>query len=146
MDPRVKTSSEALHQQFMLADEAYKGRQLAMARFGRIQALRATIAATIPRVIEGKAKTLHDLDARAAALAGLQRRGRGGAAAPAGDQRSFSQLQNDYAGIFGVLEEADMPPTAQVQAALQATAVAAKSTEAEWEKLQKDIINIIGHE
>jgi photosystem II stability/assembly factor-like uncharacterized protein len=146
MDPRVKTSAETLRRQFTLADEAYRGRQRAMAQVGRIRALRASIAATAPRVSEGKAKMLQELDARAAALEGLQRRGRGGMAASAGDHRSYAQLQNDYAGIFGVLEEADLPPTSQAQAALQATAAAAKVTEAEWEKLHKDIINIIGHE
>lgn len=142
MDPRVKTPLPALQQQFALAAEAYKGRQHTMEIYGSIQALRARIAAVAPAVNSDLATALHGLDARAAALEGAARRGRGGAPPTAGEHKSFSQLQNDYSGIFTILEEADLAPTVQVQTALQATTAAARIAEADWAQLQKDVIKL----
>jgi hypothetical protein len=142
MDPRVKTSPAALQQQFTLSMEAYEGRKHAMDAYSHLQMLRAAIAAAIPKVSGDLATSLHELDGKAALLAGLPRRGRGGAPAAAGDQRPFSQLQNDFAGIFGILEGADLPPTMQVQTALQTVMSGARATEAGWSLLQKEITNL----
>jgi hypothetical protein len=142
MDPRVKTSPAILQQQLTLSMEAYEGRKRAMEGYDHIQALRAAIAAAMPKVSGDLARALHELDGKAAVLAGLPRRGRGGAPAAASQQKPFSQLQNDYAGLFGILEGADLPPTMQVQTALQTVQSNARATQALWDSLQKDIINL----
>ncbi len=142
MDPRVKTSPAILQQQLTLSMEAYEGRKRAMEGYDHVQALRAAIAAAMPRVSGDLARALHELDGKAAMLAGVPRRGRGGAPAAAGQQKPFSQLQNDYAGLFGILEGADVPPTMQVQTALQTVQTNARATQALWDSLQKDISNL----
>jgi len=129
MDPRVKTPLAALQQQHDLAMQAYHGREQAMAFFEKAHALRAKVA--------GNAA----LEGQLAVLEGSGRRGRGGAgAATAGSGiRSFSQLANDFAGIFTILEEADTPPTEQTISDLQATIKAAAATNAAWQQLKKQV-------
>jgi hypothetical protein len=142
MDPRVKTSPAILQQQFTLSMEAYEGRKRAMEGYDHVQALRAAIATATPKVSGDLAKALHELDGKAAMLAGVPRRGRGGRPAAAGEQKPFSQLQNDYAGVFGILEGADLPPTMQVQTALQTIQSNTRATQAGWDSLQKEISNL----
>ncbi|WP_431215797.1 hypothetical protein ACQ86N_14730 [Puia sp. P3] len=128
MDPRVKTPLAALQQQHDLALQAYHGREQAMASMEKAHALRAKVA--------GNAA----LEAQLAALEGSGgRRGRGGAAPAGNGVHSFSQLANDFAGIFGILEEADMPPTEQTISDLQTTIKAAAATNAAWQQLQKQV-------
>lgn len=139
MDPRVKTSAAALQQQFTLSLEAYEGRKRAMAAYDSLQVLRGMIAAALPKAGEDQAKKLHELDGKAAMLAGVPRRGRGGLAAAGSELKSFAQLQNDYAGIFGILDGADVAPTMQVQTALQNTRSAFRATDAVLAGLQKEL-------
>jgi hypothetical protein len=142
MDPRVKTALPDLQLQFRLAWSAYKGRERAMASLDKVQTLRAAIARVMPKANGDLPTKLRNLDAKMAALAEQTRRGRGGSMALAGDHKSFYALENDYAGIFGILEETDMPPTMQTQTALQTTDAAAKVAEASWTQLQSDITNL----
>jgi len=141
MDPRVKTPAAALALQHSLAMEAYTGRQDAMKAIEKLHRLRAGIASALPSASGDRLTALQQLDTRAAALEGNARRGRGAPAAAADNgPKSYSQLQNDYAGCFGILEEADMEPTVQVQTSLRETAAAAKTTAAAFDKLQKDAL------
>lgn len=141
MDPRVKTPLLALQQQHDLAVEAYKGRESAMAAFDQIHVLRAKLAKSLSA--GSPAAGLQELDTKLAALEGTGRRGGRGAPAPAANgPKSFSQLQNDFSGLFTVLEEADMPPTTQAIEGLQAALEAAKQTNAAWQQLQKQIATI----
>lgn len=142
MDPRVKTSTAALQQQFTLSLEAYEGRKRALAAYDLLGMLRGAIAAALPGASEDQAKRLHELDSKAAALAGVPRRGRGGGPAAIGELKPFSQLQNDYAGIFGILEGADLPPTLQTQTALQSTRSAFRASDAALNQLEKEMKTI----
>ncbi len=138
MDPRVKTPLPVLQQQHDLALRAYKGRMQAMEDFNKVHALRAKLSSRL----SGNALLL-ELDTKLAALEGAGRRGGRGAAAPATDgPKSFSQLQNDFAALFTIFEEADLSPTTQALAALQATQQAAQQTSAAWQQLQKEIPTI----
>jgi photosystem II stability/assembly factor-like uncharacterized protein len=146
MDPRVKTPAAALALQHGLALEAYHGRQHSMAAIEKIRVLRAHITAALSSASGDRLTALQQLDARAAALEGNARRGRGGGMAgpPSADNgpRSFGQLQNEYATLFGALEEADAEPTIPVQTGLKETAAAALAADASWTKLQKDATNL----
>ena len=133
MDPRVRIPLTALQQQHDLALQAYKGREQAMEAFNKVHALRTQLASS-------HSAALQELDTKLAALEGAGRRGGRGAAAPAASgPKSFSQLQNDFAGLFTILEEADLPPTTQAIEGLQVTLKAAQETNAAWQKLQKEI-------
>jgi hypothetical protein len=142
MDPRVKTPEAGLALQHSLSLEAYKGRQRAMASIERIRRFRARIAAALSSAGGGRKDSLQQLDAGAAALEGAGRRGMGmrGPVQPENGPKSFSQLQNDYAGIFGILEEADMEPTEQVAAALKETGQAALVTAKALVALQRQAL------
>ncbi|HLZ86059.1 MAG TPA: hypothetical protein VKQ52_02410, partial [Puia sp.] len=142
MDPRVKTPASALQQQYTLAMEAYKGRQRAMTALERVRRLRTHIATALSSASGDRTTALQQLDAKAAALEGNARRGRGMPAAADNGAKSFSQLQNDYAAVFGILEEADLPPTVQAEAALQATAQAAHSAETAFTALQHEAVTL----
>ena len=139
MDPRVRTPVAALQQQHDLALAAYHGRARAMEILGKIKRLRARIAGLLPQAAGENLEALKQLDARAAALEGQGRRGGRGAAAPAAaGPVSFSTLQNDYAALFTILEEADLPPTVQAQTALQTTEQSARSSEAAWAGIEQE--------
>jgi photosystem II stability/assembly factor-like uncharacterized protein len=140
-DPRVKTTAAALILQHTMAMEAYTGRQRAMDAVSKLRHLRSQIASAVSSASGDRLTALQQLDARAAALEGVARRGRGGASpADNGDHgiKTFSQLQNDYATCFGMLEEADMEPTIPVQTSLRETTAAAQTAGVAFEKLQKD--------
>ena len=137
MDPRVKTPAEGLQQQFTLAMQAYEGRKRTMESYEQVQRLRASIASLLPKAGGPLADSLRSLDSRAAALAGLPARGRRGGQGMSGAHKPFSQLQGDFAGLFSILEGADMTPTLTVQNGLQETMAAARITETDWKRLQQ---------
>jgi len=150
MDPRVKSAPAALALQHSLALEAYHGRQRAMTALEKLRRLRMHIATAQSSATGDRLTALQKLDADAAALEGNARRGRGGAPAMGGPAsggaaaenalRSYSQLQNDYASLFGILEEADLEPTTQVQTSMQEIGVAAHAAGVALSKLEKDAI------
>ena len=140
MDPRVKTTAVALALQHSLALEAYQGRQRAMTAVDKLRRLRMHIATAQSSATGDRLTALQKLDADAAALEGNARRGRGMAAPEGNATRSYSQLQNDYATLFGILEEADMEPTTQVQTSMQEIGVAARAAGVALSKLEKDAI------
>jgi hypothetical protein len=132
MDPRVKTPVGALQQQHDLALQAYHGRQRAMAALDSVRRLRAQLGG-----INGAhvSDITRDLDSQLSPFEGSGRRGRGGAAPAATAPRSFSQLESDLAGIFTILEEADMPPTEQTVTALKATLKVMDATDAAFQQI-----------
>jgi photosystem II stability/assembly factor-like uncharacterized protein len=147
MDPRVKTPLPILQQQHDLALRAYKGREYALAAYNQVHKLRAAVASLLPRCSGAVSAALKALDEKAAALEGASRRG-GGRGAPGGGSsqlKAFGQLQGDYTTVFGILQEADSPPTLQAVNALQATEQAAMLTTAAWVQLQqKDLAAVNG--
>lgn len=112
-----------------------------MLAYSQVHMLRAGIASLLPRSSGSLTTALQELDGRAAALEGAARRGRGrGAATTGAELKSFAQLQGDYAGLFGILEEADEPPTTQAVTALQGTLQEDGHTAAIWKQIQvKDL-------
>ena len=139
MDPRVKTPAEGLQQQYTFAMQAYEGRKQAMERYAQIEQLRVTIANRLSGATGSMADSLRALDGRAAVLAGIQTRSRRMGGAASGSHKSFSQLQGDFAGIFSILEGADMTPTMTVQTALEEARAAARVTEADWVALKQQL-------
>jgi hypothetical protein len=126
---------------------AYKGREYALAAYNQVHKLRAAVASLLPRCSGAVSAALKALDEKAAALEGASRRG-GGRGAPGGGSsqlKAFGQLQGDYTTVFGILQEADSPPTLQAVNALQATEQAAMLTTAAWVQLQqKDLAAVNG--
>jgi hypothetical protein len=103
---------------------------------------RRKIAAAIPAATGDRLTQLQQLDARAAVLEGVARRGRGGPASTESGPKSFSQLQNEYGTCLGLLEEADAAPTVAVQTALRETIAAEQTTAAALVKFRKDALTL----
>jgi len=82
---------------------------------------------------------LRALDGRLAVLEGAGRRGQRARQGTAAGTVGFSQLQGQYASIMSILEDADLPPTTQAVAALEATTEAAKKTWSEWAAVKREI-------
>ncbi|HET6254747.1 MAG TPA: hypothetical protein VFE32_11765 [Puia sp.] len=140
MDPRVKTPAADLRLQHDLAVRAYRGWDSALAAYGQVRGLRAQLAQRLAgRGDDTVTRALHNLDGRLATLEGAGRRGGRARQGAASGSVSFSQLQGQYSTIMSILEEADLPPTAQAIAGLQATTEAAKKTWEEWVTIQREI-------
>jgi photosystem II stability/assembly factor-like uncharacterized protein len=139
MDPRVKTPLPALQQQHDLSLSAYTQRAECLKDFDRVHALRLAIQALLSDATGSLAASLKDIDDKAAVLEGApRRRSRGDSPAPAGPtgqgvsnpQQGFSQLQNTFATLFTLFEEADLPPTTQAVTAMEETTTAARKAKA----------------
>jgi hypothetical protein len=145
MDPRVKTPRAGLQEQFDLSMKAYKARKQCLDAIRDIAQSRKILTDFNPgpTVNPGMDKSIKDLDAQAAALAGTARRGR----RPGGDQGtpSFSQLEGTLGSLLTMLEEADLPPTSQAAAGLASTLGQTAQALKEWNGLQKKFGDILQH-
>jgi photosystem II stability/assembly factor-like uncharacterized protein len=140
MDPRVKTALPVMQLQHALSLSAYNGRQRSMEAYERVHSLRARIAILLSGAPAALATDLQQLDSRAAALEGVPRRGRGGPAADAGDAlKGFAQLQGNFATLFTILEEADLPPTVQATKDLKETEAAEKQAQTAWGRMRQEL-------
>jgi len=148
MDPRVKTPLLYLQQQYDLSMSAYNGRARCLDVFERLRQLRDRIKDLLPEATGTLAASLKTVDSTAALLEGMPRRGgrNNGPPLPASKQagvvniQGFSQLQGTYAGLFSLLEEADLPPTSQAVEAMKITMKADHETWAVFMQLvQKEI-------
>jgi hypothetical protein len=139
MDPRVKTAVADLQQQHDLAMRAYRGWDSAMDAYNRVRAIRAEVEQEAHGAGDSVAASLRGLDGRLGALEGAGRRGPRGMRSAASGIVSFSQLQGQYATVLSDLEDADLPPTTQAIAALQATEGADKKARAELSEIVRKI-------
>jgi photosystem II stability/assembly factor-like uncharacterized protein len=119
MDPRVQTPPEVLRQQFELSQQCCEGMRQAHEALGRVRKLRAQVRERREKAGEGPlAEALAELDRKAAALQGSERR-RG--ERPAGGPRepSLARLAGELQALLSVLQGADAPPTTQAVAACE---------------------------
>jgi photosystem II stability/assembly factor-like uncharacterized protein len=133
MDPRVKTPAEGLQQQFALSKEMYDDILEVNRALEELRASRARMKAK-----SGEATAA--FEKRAAALEGEEPSGFGGGAAPgAGKQaESINSLSGSLRTILGLLQGADVTPTAQVVAAVTSRRAAAADVLKRWKALQSE--------
>lgn len=105
MDPRVKTSVEALQQQHDLSGRCYMNRLKIKNLEAQIADLRNQIQGLLPLVKKDLAAQLTALDQQLTSLA----------------TADFSRIDRRLQAIFGILQEADMAPTTQTVAAEKKT-------------------------
>lgn len=97
IDPRVQTSTAQLQQQFDLSMESYEGQKLLADYQKQISSLREQIKTTLPLLKKGDLEPkLQQMDA---ALVNLE--------------KELGPLNRSFGGVFGVLQDADRPPTSQ---------------------------------
>ncbi len=110
MDPRVKAGTEELTLIRNLAYGCYDGRKRCMEALGKIASLHQQIKNILPRAGIPLVKQLNKLDST---LTLLENPALGNAT------RGFNKINNDFAGIFNVVNDSEMPPTTQITEAAE---------------------------
>jgi hypothetical protein len=141
MDPRVKTSTADLERQFLLASKLAAGVGEFSAAAQKADDLQKQIAART-REASGNAEltaALDDLGKKVGTLAGS---GAGGGygffgfSVPGKEPTTLRQVSTAYGALMGMVESADVAPTADAAAASEKWELAGKATLARWETLQ----------
>jgi photosystem II stability/assembly factor-like uncharacterized protein len=141
MDPRVKTSSGDLQQQFQLASKLAARVGEFSAAVSQADDLQKQIIARTKEA-EGKtelAAALADLEKKVGTLAGA---GAGGGfgffgfAVPGNRPTTLRQTQTAMGALLGIVESADGAPSADAAAASEKWEAAGKATLARWEEIQ----------
>ncbi len=135
MDPRVQTPAAVLQQQFELSMQCYEGIRQAHETLGQVRKLRSQLEALRGKVTDkALAEALTELDQKAAALSGSERRrGERGLAEPRGT--NLNRVSADQQHLLNLLQGADATPTTQAVAACAETHKAFQELVASWEKL-----------
>ncbi len=134
MDPRVKTGMVDLQKLYSLSLASYEGRKKAKRAMEEITVVRKQIKDMITK--SGSSDNLTKLEQQVAELEGVQtRRGRGAASS----SPTFGSIESSFAGLFGILNETEMPPTSQTVAGVAQTQTQLKELQAKWDKLKKEI-------
>lgn len=141
MDPRVKTSSGDLEQQFQLASKL-------AARAGEFSAA-VTQSDDLQKQIIARTKEAEGKTELAAALADLEKKvgtvaggGAGGGfgffgfAVPGNEPTTLRQVQTAMGALMGIIESADGAPSADAAAASEKWEAAAKAPLARWKQIQ----------
>jgi hypothetical protein len=123
MDPRIKTSQKELQVQHDLSLQCYEGRKECLKILEEIRSFRSSLKTRITNTDE-----LNKKDKEAAALESTQQ----------GSQtESFTKMNGEFASIFNILQDSDMPPTTQTIAAFKEADAAFKELKKKWEALKK---------
>ena len=115
MDPRVHTSSKALQQQHDLAVICYKAKMNAM----NVLEEMADTRKQLKGLLQGNTQNIQVLDDEVIALQGNGNNG-------------FENISRSFAGLFSILQDADMVPTTQTIAAVATTQTQLKLLLAKW--------------
>ena len=130
MDPRVKTPPATLARQFTLSKGVYDDIARTRSALDSARALRASLRALRQRSA-GDAAAIDSLDREAGALEGAGG-GFGGGGGGSGGAASLAGAIGQLGQLYDALQEADVAPTTQLVAAVQAAQRDASATVARW--------------
>ena len=139
MDPRVKASAATLARQFGLSKGVYDDINRTRGALDELRGLRASL-----RELRGKASgdvlaAVDSIDRAAAALEGGEGGfggGGGGRGGRAGAAPTLTGTIGELGQLYGALQEADVQPTTQLVAAVQAAQRQVQPTVARWDTLR----------
>jgi photosystem II stability/assembly factor-like uncharacterized protein len=114
MDPRVKSSTADLAQQFKASEDLYGDARTVSAAMEQVATLRSQIKELQKPAPKEISVSLTALDQKLQTLSGVEA-GRGGGRG--GDPKSLAALRGALLGLMGLLQEADVAPTTQELAA-----------------------------
>jgi hypothetical protein len=143
MDPRVNTSAADLERQFQLASKLAAGVGEFSAAITRSDDLQKQIAAR-GKEAAGNAEVaaaLADLEKKIGAVAGAGGGGGFGGfgfAIPGNEPTTFRQVSAAMGTLMGIVESADVAPSADATAASEKWEVAGKATMGRWDAIQTD--------
>jgi hypothetical protein len=136
MDPRVKTTPQAIQRQFTLSMQCYEGLQQVHKALEDIRGLRKSLKDKQSQAKDGGAANLAALDKKLAALEGE---------IPDADMRfylgnvepSFTKVNGELAKLLGDIQGADVPPTSQVVTACEEVKKTLARLMNDWQQLHK---------
>jgi hypothetical protein len=115
MDPRVKTSPEALAQQHQIAMKCYEGMKQVREALEQVRKLRTQLRDLRQRAgSSALGQAINEVERKAAALEGAGGGFRG--SGTGSGEPSLSRLNGELLGLMGLVEGADLAPTTQAVA------------------------------
>lgn len=148
MDPRVKTSQVDLQRQLALASQLAASMGEFAATIQKADDLQKQITAR-KKEAEGNSEVtsvLEELDKKVSGLAGAASGGGFGGfglATPGGQARTLRQVSAALGGLFGVVESADVAPSADAGKASAEWQAAGKATLGRWSDFEtKDVASV----
>ena len=148
MDPRVKTSAADLERQFQLASKLATGVGEFSAAVARADDLQKQIAARSKEAAGNVevASALAELEKKVGAVAGSGASGGFGFfgfAVPGNEPTTLRQASAALGSLLGIVESADVAPSADAAAASEKWEAAGKTTLARWDTIQtKDLAQV----
>ena len=142
MDPRVKTSTPDLAEQFRLSKQLYDQWLSLSSISERVRTIRGRLTELRPRVPDGDLKTHVDaLSEKLQQFAGGGGPGGfGGGGGGAGARLTVASASGRIRALFNAIEEVDLPPNPQTVAATSDVMKDARTLQENWEALKtKDI-------
>lgn len=140
MDPRVKTSTQDLAQQFQLSNQVYEHWRAFTLSTEQVRSLRRELSALKPQNAELKAR-IDSLNQKAGDLVGADAPG----PAPA-TQQTLQSATARLRTLFIVMQAVDLAPTPQVAAAVADVSREAETLAQTWRKLQTEDIPALNKE
>jgi photosystem II stability/assembly factor-like uncharacterized protein len=110
IDSRVKTSTADLQKQHDLSVQCYEGRKKCMEILNEIRRSRQELKTKITNMDSVAAKSFRDLDFLLLSLETDR---------PGSSDPTFSRVGNTFASLMNILQDNDMPPTAQTISAVK---------------------------
>jgi len=147
MDPRIKTPSIALHQQFEMETGAVAGMNTSFAALARVQSVRAQLKDRAAKAASGTpADSIAAMDKKCAELEGAAQSSFFGVAPGAKPPENFSTLNQHFGGILAVADSADAAPTTQAAAVYKELQAALQDLTGRWTKIREQDISALNVE
>jgi photosystem II stability/assembly factor-like uncharacterized protein len=144
MDPRVKTSTADLAEQFKLSKEVYDEWLALNSISENVRLIRSQLAELRPRAPEGDLKThINVLGEKLQVLAGA---GGPGGVAGAGATTSISSTSGRVRTLFNLIEDVDLAPTPQAAAAVPEVVKDSRSLQESWQMIKSQDIPALNKE
>ena len=133
IDPRIKTSLKNMQQQHDLSLMCYEDRKNCLLAISEIKMYHQKIKEKLADASGAVVKDLNQCDQQLSALENST-----------GSQQNFSKLNNSFASVFNVLQEADVAPTSQAIAAAKQAEQSYKTLWAKWIEVKNNVQNCLG--
>jgi hypothetical protein len=142
MDPRVKASAAMLARQFALSKGVYDDINRSRGVLDELRAMRANLRDLRARASGDLVSAVDSIDRAAAALEGGG--GGFGGGSGAGGAPTLIGTIGELGQLYGALQEADVQPTTQLVAAVQAAQRQLPTTLARWDTLRARAVARLG--
>ncbi len=123
-DPRVKSSALDLKMQHDLSMQCYKGQQQALSALSEINKLKPQIKDLLQQSKAPLTNALMNIEQKLSYFENMTQQG--------SQEPNFGRLESALSGVFNILHDTDMPPTAQTITAVNNNVAKLKTLSTEW--------------